>query len=311
MNGDGILIYTLTVSPSIDYYAALPALARGTVCRASNVRFCAGGKGLNVSRMLSILGTQNRAICCIAGFTGEEIIREICRMGLKADFIKLSKGCSRVNIKLRENLGSVETEINAPADEIEEDAVAEILRLLPNSRSGGFLVLSGSVAASQSGLYARIMEETGLQCLLDCTGNALKQALPMRPYLVKPNLAELGEYCGKNLKRKPLKEILGYAETLRTQGAQKVLLSMGEMGAVLITEASRLYAPVPQCSVLNCTGAGDSMLAGYISAAASGLGEEDALRLACACGSAKAFASDYPSAEDIDTLMHRINISEI
>lgn len=305
------MIYTLTISPSIDYYVGLPVIECGDVCRATDIRFRAGGKGINVSRMLNILGTPNKAICCVAGFTGDEIIRESYRMGLDAEFIKLSSGNSRINIKIKENIDSRETEINAPVDYLDEKAFSDILKALSNASEDDFLVLSGSICSSQSELYPQIMERTGLKCFLDCTGASLKLALAQKPYLVKPNLSELEEFCGESLRGKPLTDIALCAEKLRDCGAQRVLASLDARGAILITESSRLYVSVPQCNSINCTGSGDSMLAGYAASVIFGCSDADSLRRACACGSAKAFALDYPSLQEIDELMSKIDISEI
>lgn len=306
------MIYTLTVSPSLDYYHTLSQLQRGSVCRSSETVFRAGGKGVNVSRMLGVLGAENCAVCLTAGFVGAEIERRITEMGISARFIRVSDGCSRVNIKLRELSPCVETEINAPAAELPSVAAQELLELPSSLGADDMLVLSGSLPCGQPELYERMMRKAVCRCFLDCSGRALTLALPQRPYLVKPNLSELEEFCGEKLADLSITETADYAEKLRVAGAQRVLVSLAERGAVLITPQRRLYAAVPKKdAAVNSTGAGDSLLAGYVFAVSRGENEEEALRTACACGSAKAFSRDFPRLAEVSALAREISVTEI
>ena len=304
------MLHTLTVAPSLDYYAELPSLETGTVCRASGISFRAGGKGLNVSRMLNILGVNNRAICCVAGFVGDELVREMENMGISHTCISLLDGCSRINLKLRETNSLSETEINAPASELDKQAIETLVGLISAIPEDDSIILSGSVAGTQPELYAELMRKTECRCFLDCTGRSLELALREKPYLIKPNLPELEMLCGEKLSADDHTSILRCADRLRSAGAQRVLVSLAGSGALLLTATQALYALVPQRAAVNSTGAGDSLLAGYAAATAMGMSDADALRHACAGGSAKALASDFPTLAEIKTLLNEIIISE-
>lgn len=103
------MIYTVTFNPSLDYIVSMDGFEMGRTNRTTGEQMLPGGKGINVSIVLGNLGIENTALGFTAGFMGEQIEREVQRMGLLADFIRIDKGLSRINVKLKDYDG---TEIN-------------------------------------------------------------------------------------------------------------------------------------------------------------------------------------------------------
>jgi 1-phosphofructokinase len=306
------MIYTVTFNPSLDYTARIDALETGGVNRAAAERISVGGKGLNVSKTLSLLGFDVTAIAFVAGFTGREIKRRAEAAGFNRDFIELGNGISRINVKLISD-GDTEpgsaTEINGQGPVIEEEHIEVLAEKLAGIADGDALILAGSVPPSVSGgVYGRILESVKPKnplAVVDAAGELLSNALGGRPFLVKPNLRELGDlFDGADIKEKA--DAAKYARLLQGFGARNVLVSMGSRGAVLLTEGGEIFhSAAAQGRAESAVGAGDAMTGGFI---AGWLRTNDyayALRLATAAGSASAFAKDGFTAADIEHVLSK------
>ncbi len=286
------MIYTVTFNPSIDLKMELPGFCEGAVNRSVREWLCAGGKGINVSCVLARLGIASKALAPVAGFVGgkiEELARE---MGIVCDFSHFDEGCSRINVKL---CGSTETEINAKGPDFAAEFEKQISEKLASAGSGDYVVLSGS--APDSGAYARLAACTGARTVIDAEGALLKNSLASKPFLVKPNLDELSGLFGEKIADIPA--AMAAAERLCALGAQNVIVSMGGQGAILVNSGGTVFCPAAQGRVVNTTGAGDSLVAGFLAGLVSGLAEGDALRLGAAAGSATAFSENLAEKEDI------------
>lgn len=287
------MIYTLTLNPALDYALRLPVLREGETNRAETAVLRFGGKGINVSCILRELGVKTCALGFVAGFTGVALEDELMRRGIPTSFIHLSEGLTRINVKV--SAATTETEINGVGPAIPPEAVEALYEQLDSLTPADTLVLAGSIPPSlPCELYGRIgekMKAGGIRFVVDAEGNALEAALPYRPFLVKPNRAELEGWLGRAL---PTKEDLrAAAEALQRAGAANVLVSLGGDGALLLDEYGNFHqAPAPQIHLVSAVGAGDSMVAGFLASyAGSPHDYEGALRLGIAAGSATA-ASD-------------------
>ncbi len=294
------MIYTVTFNPALDYVVRLSALNMGETNRSAGEQLYFGGKGINVSRVLRELGEENVALGFIAGFTGDALEQELQKLGIRTDFIRLSEGLTRINIKLKEN---AETEINAGGPLIGKEALDAFLDQLNVLQQADTLVLAGSVPPSMPvDIYQRIamkMQEKGVRLVVDATGELLLGTLPYRPFLIKPNHRELEQLAGRALEGE--NEILAAAEELRQKGARNVLVSRGAEGAILLDEQGKTYAvPAPSVKAINTVGSGDSMVAGFLAGIKDG--SEEALRLAVAAGSATAASEDLAKKEKINQL---------
>lgn len=301
------MIYTVTFNPALDYVVRVDHFALGAVNRTEQESIYYGGKGLNVSAVLSTLGYENTALGFVAGFTGDEIERGVKGLGFQSDFIRVEKGLSRINVKLR---SQEETEINGMGPEITGEDVKQLFEKLDRLTAGDLLVLSGSIPKSiDDDIYERIMESLdgrGVRIVVDATKDLLINVLPYHPFLIKPNNHELGEMFGVTLHGP--EEIIDYGKRLQKKGARNVLISMAGDGAILITEEEEVFRMgVPKGTVKNSVGAGDSMVAGFIAGYLENGSFEHALRLGSAAGSASAFSEGLAGKEDIMRLYEKLS----
>ena len=289
--GGDPMVYTLTLNPAVDYIVSLPrGLEPGTLNRTAAERVEFGGKGINVSRMLTVLGVENIALGFLAGFTGRAMASALAEGGLRTDFLWVSGGMTRINMKVR---GSRETEINGMGPVVTAGDMAHLYERLERLQPGDILVLSGSLAAGmEKDSYGEILKHLqgrGIRTVVDTAGDSLRAALPYKPFLVKPNHLELGAFFGRELKT--AEEMAHCARELQKRGAENVLVSMGGEGALLVDAnglAHRMAAP--RGDVVSTIGAGDSMVAGFLAGWLRSGDYDQALKLGVAAGSATAFS---------------------
>lgn len=301
------MVYTVTLNPALDYEVLVDGFRAGGLNRTSRERMHFGGKGVNVSTVLHSLGVDTTALGFVAGFTGKALEDGLKAGGIPTDFVRLEEGLTRVNVKIRSGGGGGETEINSQGPAIPAPALESLLQKLDRLREGDALVLAGSLPAGLPGdVYQTILnrvEGRGVLTVVDAAKDLLKGALPCRPFLIKPNSAELGELFGKG----PLTEegeILSCAQSLQAQGARNILVSLAGDGSLLLDEtggARRLG--VPPGTVRHSVGAGDSMVAGFLAGWLETQDYAAAHRMGAAAGSATAFSEGLASGEEIRKLL--------
>ena len=301
------MIYTVTFNPSLDYIVSVNDFQLGLTNRTDSELILPGGKGINVSTILMNLGIDSTAFGFAAGFTGEEIIREVEAMGIRSDFIKIDSGISRINLKLKNIDG---TEINGSGPEISEEKIEELLRKLDILGEGDILVLAGSIPASMpADMYSTIMERLqhkNVTFIVDATKDLLINVLKYKPFLIKPNNHELGELFDVNLTTR--EEVIPYGKKLQKQGARNVLISMAGEGAVLVAEDGSVYeAPAPKGTLVNAVGAGDSMVAGFTAGWIEKKDYRHAFYMGVSAGSASAFSEYLATKEEIMDLYEKVS----
>ena len=297
------MIYTVTFNPSLDYVIQVDKLVPGEINRTTHEAVYPGGKGNNVSVILSNLGHSSKALGFTAGFTGEALENMLKEFGCDTAFIRLPEGSTRINVKI--NAGE-ETEINGQGPVITEEAQSALFEQQDALKKEDILVLAGSIPNTlPSDIYERILEHLqgrGIHFVVDATKELLLKVLKYHPFLIKPNNHELGEMFGVTLKTRD--EIVTYAKKLQEMGAKNVLVSMAGDGAILLTEDGIIYkAKPPKGKVLNSVGAGDSMVAGFLTGYLNTGEYEKAFRLGVVTGSATAFQYWLATKEDIVALM--------
>ena len=293
------MIYTITFNPALDYIMVVPSCRNGEVNRTESEKIMAGGKGINVSIVLNNMGVENTALGFISGFTGGAIENILADMNCKTDFIKLDNGFSRINVKIKSD---TETEINGQGPDISDGAVKKLYEKLDSLNDGDTLVLAGSIPSSLSdSIYCEIMDylkDKKLNIVVDATKDLLVNVLKYKPFLVKPNNHEIGEIFGVELKTRS--EVVPYAKKMQEMGAKNVLVSMAGEGAVFVGENGEVYeSEAPKGKLVNSTGAGDSMVAGFL---AGYMEKQDfmyALKMGLSAGSARAFSENLATKEEI------------
>uniref|UniRef100_UPI004056F300 1-phosphofructokinase n=1 Tax=Agathobacter sp. TaxID=2021311 RepID=UPI004056F300 len=294
------MIYTVTFNPSLDYIVSMDGFALGKTNRTTKEQMLAGGKGINVSTVLTNLGIENVALGFIAGFTGKELERMAKESGLRCDFIALESGFSRINVKMKDFDG---TEINGKGPAIGKAAAEQLMSQLRKLQAGDTLVLAGSIPSSMhSSIYRDIMAELsgkGIAFVVDATKELLLNVLEYEPFLIKPNNYELGEIFGVELKTR--ESVVPYAKKLQELGARNVLVSMAGEGAVLLAENGEVFTlPAPNGTLVNAVGAGDSMVAGFLAGWEERKEYCHAFRMGISAGSASAFSELLATREEIE-----------
>ena len=303
------MVYTLTLNPSLDYVmypAAFPK--KGGTNRSQREELRAGGKGINVSVVLKNLDVPTKALGFIAGTTGDEIEGTLRSIGIRTGFIMLpfKNGMSRINVKIRvpyENAadGYEETELNAAGPVVEDGSVNDLCDKVERFSEGDVLVLAGSMPVqAPADMLDRILSAVpeGVKTVVDMTGDRLKAALKYKPFLIKPNLEELSQAAGRELKTED--EIVEEAKKLQQAGAENIIVSMGGDGAILLDKKGEVHkCKAPAGKALGAFGAGDSMTAGFIKGFLDEHDYDYALKLGIAAGSAAVFEGKLPEYEEI------------
>ena len=300
------MIYTVTLNPSLDYIAECKDFTLGATNRTSSEIIYPGGKGINVSIVLSNLGDRTTALGFLAGFTGEHIDSLIKDMGISSRMIRLDEGMSRINLKLK---SKEETELNGMGPNINIIDIARLYQKLESITEDDILVLAGSIPPSVSeGLYSDIMErlkETKIKIVVDATKDLLMNVLDKKPFLIKPNIHELGELF--NVKLDSADEALTYALKLKEMGAVNVIISMGKDGAMMVDEYGKSYTMnSPEGKLVNSVGAGDSLVAGFLHKYLETGNYEEAFHYGVCTGSASAFSSALATKEEVEKLYREI-----
>ena len=276
--------------------------------RTSSELMLAGGKGINVSIVLGNLGIKSTALGFIAGFTGDEIVRRLHNGGINSEFIKINDGISRINIKLKSIDG---TEINGQGPHIDSSHIEQLMNRLRRLESGDVLILAGSIPAGISdNIYKDIMDmlkDKGVQIVVDATSRLLTNVLEYNPFFIKPNQHELGDIFNVTLNTQ--EEVIPYALELKKMGAVNVCVSMGGKGAILVADDGNVYkAKAPDGILKNSVGAGDSLVAGFLSGWIEKKDYEYAFRKGVATGSASAFSERLATNGEVNDLIGKVTI---
>lgn len=300
------MIYTVTFNPSLDYIVDVEDFRLGMTNRTTSEQMMAGGKGINVSIVLQNLGIASTALGFIAGFTGEEIRRQVSQLGIHAQFISVPQGISRINLKLRSIDG---TEINGMGPTIGKPQLDALYEKLDALTDKDTLVLAGSIPASMpASIYSDILArlcERGVTFVVDATKQLLLNVLCYRPFLIKPNNHELGELFGVTLSTR--ESVVPYARKLQERGARNVLVSMAGQGAVLVAEDGSVHlTPAPKGTLVNAVGAGDSMVAGFLTGWQERHDYGHAFRMGVAAGSASAFSRFLATREEVEQVYSQL-----
>ena len=301
------MIYTITTNPSIDYTMEAD-LIPGQVNRARSEAIYPGGKGINVSVSLQRLGEETRVLGFAAGHIGRTIRALLDDLRCPHALLELSGGGeSRINVKF---MGTPETAVNGIGPQLEKADLDNLMALLRDVNQEDAVVLCGWTRSVS--FYVEILRQlagTGCMTVLDCTGETLWQCLECRPFLVKPNLVELGALYG--VEDLEYDEAVELAHQLQRDGARNVLVSMGGAGAFLLTEEQELYlANACIGQVRNTVGAGDSLIAGFLHGLKRTGDYGKVLQMGIAAGGATAFSDWLGSKEQTMELLGQVQIEK-
>jgi tagatose 6-phosphate kinase len=303
------MILIVNLNLAVDHIVEVDELRAGEVQRSRQTRQQAGGKGVNVARVLKTLGEASLLLGFCGGRAGDLIAA-----GLRAE--QIAARCTNVRAESRtcliiNDLGRrAQTVINAPGAIISDaewrDFEATYLRELPRAQ---LVAIDGSLPPNlREDTYARLAtaaRDAGKRVVLDCAGASLDHALGARPFLVKINAAEASEFSGA-----PVTDFPGAARAarrLRERGAEHAMITLGEQGALFDFGGARYRFVAPRVRAINSVGSGDAALAGLAAALCRGETVEEAGALAVAAGAANALhGAGGCSAEEIAELRPRV-----
>ncbi len=302
------MIYTVTLNPSIDYIVRLDQVQVGSVNRMDSDDKFAGGKGINVSRVLKRLDIPNTATGFIGGFTGKFITDTLAEEEIETCFVQVAED-TRINVKIK---ADQETEINGTGPNVEPAQLEELKAILSSLTAEDTVVFAGSSAKNLGNVIYKdliaLTRKTGAQVVCDFEGQTLIDSLDYQPLLVKPNNHELGAIFG--VKLESLDEIEKYARELLAKGAQNVIISMAGDGALLVTSEGAYFAKPIKGTVKNSVGAGDSMVAGFTGEFVKSKDAVESFKWGVACGTATTFSDDLATAEFIKETYEKVEVEK-
>lgn len=300
------MIYTLTLSPSIDYYVLLDNLKIGKINRSQTEYLRVGGKGINVSKVLKELGIESIPVLLTAGFTKEKILEDLNNFKFNYYNIEVN-GINRINVKIQ---AEEETAINTNGLFINDVHIDLIVNYLKRLSKGDYLVISGSIPSGvRRDVYEYIISKIdyeNLNIIVDAEKDLLLNTLKYKPFLVKPNKEELEQLCNKKLKS--IDDIYNEGCKLINLGAQNVIVSLGAMGLIYIdSNFEKIYLPSIDVNVISTVGAGDSLIAGFL--AGQSLNKEiiDSLKLGLASACATVESAYLARKDDINRKLKLMN----
>ncbi|MDL0436130.1 MULTISPECIES: 1-phosphofructokinase [unclassified Niallia] len=298
------MIYTLTLNPSVDYIIELSEVNLGELNRTERTSKFAGGKGINVSKVLQRMGVQSKALGFVGGFTGSYIKDQLKQEAIDTDFVEVEED-TRINVKVK---AADETELNAAGPAISEEKLAELKEKISKLTSEDMLVLAGSIPSTlPANTYeelVKICSENDVSFVVDAEGDLLKKVLPYNPFLIKPNHHELGDLFNTTITT--AEDVIPYGKKLLEHGAQNVIVSLAGDGAVLINQHETIISTVPKGEVKSSVGAGDSMVAGFLAKYNETQDLKESFRYSIASGSATAFSIGLCTKEKVESLLEQV-----
>jgi len=309
------MIFTVTLNPAVDREYVVPKLIPNSVLRASEVHIDYGGKGFNVSRMLSSLGVPNNALGLVGGSAGDVLEQGLFSLGISTDFMHV-KNETRVNTSIVQTEGQDHIKVNEVGPDISDHEIGLFIKKVKSLvKPGDWWVLSGSLPPGiNEDFYQEMIhmiQSAGARAALDTSGQALISGVRARPHLIKPNVIEantLTEISGHSLD-----DLIKMIKKIHANGIHRILISAGKDASIFSDGVKVLYANPPAIRESNPVGAGDAMLAGVLYGFYNQLEIEDSFAWGIAAGSAAACktGTSMPTMSEVEKLKKEIEIQEI
>jgi 1-phosphofructokinase family hexose kinase len=309
------MILCVTLNPAIDRTLIVPNLRHGEVNRAERALVAAGGKGINVARAARTLGAEVLCAGFLGGHSGRLVADLAEREGLRGAWTWID-GETRTCVITADPHGGDVTVINEPGPAVAPADWARLTHQIASDQAAArYVCLSGSLPPNSApGSFAALLRAllgAGQRVWVDSSGAGLEAALAVGAVGVKVNGAEAGQILGRSIAQPG--EALAAARELRQRTGTEVVLTLGERGAVLLSDTGGWHARPPAVQVVSAVGSGDSFLAGLVTALASGLPEPESLRYAVAAGAANALSvgGGLLNRDDVDAILARTSLERI
>ena len=298
------MIITITLNPAVDKTVEIQDFEVGTVNRVASVRLDAGGKGINVSKVIRSLGGKSCAAGILGGNTGNFIKDCLNGMGIENKFLYI-EGETRTNLKVVDSKRKTNTDINEAGPQLSAEEITAFEKMIfAMINKDSAVVFSGSVPANVDkavyGKWIRAAKETGAKTILDADGELLKYGIEAGPYMVKPNIHELESFFGEKIEGAVEAESRA-RKLIDIYGVEFAAVSLGAEGAIFVNKESSLFANSIDVEVKSTVGAGDSMVAALTYSLDMGYGFEKSALLAVASATANVMTSGSQPA-DFETI---------
>lgn len=304
------MVITVTLNPAIDQTLQISDFQVNQVNRVESKRLDVGGKGINVSKSLAQMGVDSIAMGVLGGNSGKWIEQQLTLMNMKCDFVYFNQD-TRTNTKIVDLKNSAYTDINEPGMPLEKEILDELeKRLLLNIKPGDVVVLAGKLPPKTDvAIYQKwigLIKNKGAMAFLDSDGEEFRLGVQAMPTLIKPNEDELGRLVKRKLKT--LDEIIQAGKELIQEGIEKVIVSLGEKGALFISKDQVLLGHGLKVKVESTVGAGDAMMAALAYGQEKRLPFEKTAQMAIATSSATIMEKGTQSAkmEKIEALLNQV-----
>ena len=305
-------IITITLSPAFDVHCSAPALTLYKENLAEITSTDAGGKGINISRALTLNQIDNLAFVILGDENGESFERALSEEGIKYRAL-IIKGRIRENITCHTD-GAPETRISFKGFSIDNNILKEAASsILPDIDKDTIVTFTGRVPSGvemdEIKSFLRRFTDKGARLVIDSRSFSLEDLKEMRPWLIKPNQEEISEYLGREING--FDEIREAAAELYRDGIENVMISLGGDGAMLVCKNGTFIATPPKINAISTIGAGDSSIAGFIAAAQKEGSAQEMLKNAVAFGSAACLTEGTkpPLKKDIEKLIPFIKLN--
>ncbi|EGP4746461.1 1-phosphofructokinase [Enterococcus faecium] len=302
-------IYTCTMNLAIDLFIETDEMHPFMVNRTKEDDIQANGKGVNVSLVLKMLDFPSTALGFSAGFTGKYIEDYLQQKQIQTEFIEVP-GMTRINVFTQVNQTGEEYKLVNQGPEIPQTAVHNFLNQIRALQAEDYLCVSGSLPRGLSPKVlieiSRICQEKGIHLIIDSSDQEVMDCLPYRPFLLKPNEEELSSWFGRKMVTD--EDYFVYGQRLVELGAENVLLSLGEKGAILFTKDRVFRGNSPKGKVVNTACAGDTMLGAFLAGYMNRRPLDETLRKSIATGSSTAFRKGLTDFLDVEELSKQIKI---
>ena len=308
------MIYTITLNPALDRTIWIQKVRDDVSNRILEEKSFAGGKSVDVSKVLKNLGVDNIALGFVGGFAGRELEGRLLNEGIETDFVRVS-GETRTNIIIHETDTGKQLAFNARGPEIKPDELMQFIEQLERLPCGELVAIGGSIPLGVSPeIYRKIInlvKKCQAKVVLDVDGEALRQGIKALPNVIKPNIHELSELAGRELKG--LDDVVSAARSINQQGVEIVLVSMGAKGILLVSDGQQYLAVPPNVNVESTIGAGDSSVAGFIFGLVQGKDLKQCLIYAVAAGTATTLRQGTAlcQKDDFERIVPQVSITDL
>ncbi|MFQ3548182.1 MAG: 1-phosphofructokinase [Armatimonadota bacterium] len=309
------MILSVTPNASIDITYIVEGFGVDKIHKPKSLEIVAGGKGINIARVLKELNTPSMATGFIGGKNGDIILNKLSEEKIQNDFVRVG-GESRTCIKIVDPKNSTQTEINETGPVVTNEDSTCLLNKIDELLSGvEFLVLSGSCPPGlENTYYADIIKHAknkNVRVVLDASGEQLAEAVKAVPYIFKPNVLELSELTKKELYTQ--EEVVKSAQNLIEQGIKIVAVTMGRSGAIVTDGREIWHATPPEINFVSAVGSGDAFIAAFLDTILRGESISSALVWGISAGAANActHSAGFVKKEDIEQIREDVILSRL